>query len=63
MMTKIAEPIKVTKPKLPGVRIFKGFGDFIKDLSQNLEKEHTFVHNEHKRSMAALAKDSLPKGK
>lgn len=63
MMTKIAEPLKSAKSKLPGVKAYKGFGDFIKDLSQNLEKEHTFVHNEHKRSMAALAKDSLPKGK
>lgn len=43
-----------SKPNLHGIKTFKSFNDFIKDLSQKLEKEHTRVHNDHVKSMNNL---------
>lgn len=50
------------KSKLPGVKTYKSFGDFIKDISQSLEKDHNFVHNEHKKQLKELVKKNTPKG-
>lgn len=52
----------ITKSRLPGVKVFKSFKDFIKDLSQSLEKEHHLVHNEHKRQVKELSKKAVTKG-
>lgn len=50
------------KSKLPGVKIYKSFEDFVKDLSQSLEKDHNFVHSEHKRQLKELVKKNASKG-
>jgi hypothetical protein len=50
------------KSKLPGVKIYKSFEDFIKDISQSLEKEHNFVHSAHKRQVRDLTDKTVKKG-
>jgi len=52
----------ITKSKLPGVKIYKGFESFIKDLSQSLEKEHALVHNDYKRQLKDLVKKTTTRG-
>jgi hypothetical protein len=53
----------ITKTGLPGVKIYKSFRDFIKDLSSSLEKEHALVHKSNKLSTAELVKKNSIKVK
>lgn len=45
----------INKSNLHGVKVYKSFNDFVKDLSQSLEKEHDKVHNEHKKQIRDAA--------
>jgi len=35
------------KGQLPGVKVFKSFKVFLKDLTDSLEVHHNIVHNKH----------------
>ena len=52
----------IKKIALPGTTIYKSFGDFVKELSHSLEKEHFITHNAHKKARVDLDKKHQEKG-
>lgn len=45
------------KKDMHGIKVYKSFKSYLKELSSSLEKEHTTIHNEHVRKIREAAKN------
>jgi hypothetical protein len=49
----------ISKSKLRGVKVFKTFHDYVKDIAQIMERQHDLVHNSYRQQLIDAAKKQV----